>query len=41
MKKEFHIGNRARLYMMLPQDSLLILFAGEALRKSADAYLST
>ena len=38
MKKEFHIGNRARLYAMLPQDSLLILFAGEELRKSADAY---
>ena len=38
MKKEFHIGNRERLYAMLPQDSLLILFAGEELRKSADAY---
>lgn len=37
MEKEFHIGNRRRLYDMLPPNSLLVLFAGTEIRKSADA----
>ena len=36
MNKEFHMGNRERLYGMLEPGSLLVLFAGEELRKSAD-----
>ena len=38
MEKEFHMGNRARLYEMLKPNSLLILFAGAEIRRSADAY---
>ena len=38
MKKEFHIENRRRLYRMLQPESLLVLFAGTEIRKSADAY---
>ena len=38
MDKEFHMGNRARLYEMLKPNSLLILFAGAEIRRSADAY---
>ena len=38
MEKEFHIGNRARLYAMLENSSLLLLFAGAEIRRSADAY---
>ena len=38
MKKDFHMGNRNRLYELLPADSLLVLFSGDELRKSADAY---
>ena len=38
MNKEFHTGNRNRLYALLPAESLLVLFAGEELRKSSDAY---
>ena len=38
MEKEFHIGNRQRLYEMLDNHSLMVLFAGEEIRKSADAY---
>ena len=38
MEKEFHFGNRQKLYAMLENNSLLVLFAGTELRKSADAY---
>ena len=37
MEKEFHAGNRERLYAMLEPESLLVLFAGTEIRKSADA----
>lgn len=37
MDKTFHAGNRARLYEQLTPGSLLVLFAGNELRKSADA----
>lgn len=37
MKSEFHIHNRQRLWDSLPKGSLSVLFAGEELRKSADA----
>ena len=37
MEKEFHFGNRQRLYGMLENRSLLVLFAGQEIRKSADA----
>ena len=38
MNKEFHIGNRQRLYTMLQPGSLMVLFSGNEIRKSADAY---
>lgn len=38
MNKEFHIGNRQRLYAHLEPESLLVLFAGKQIRRSADAY---
>lgn len=38
MDKMFHVGNRRRLYDMLEADSVLVLFSGVELRKSADAY---
>ena len=38
MNKEFHIGNRQRLYTMLQPGSLMVLFSGDEIRKSADAY---
>lgn len=37
MEKEFHMGNRRRLWESLPDGSLAVLFAGEELVKSADA----
>ena len=37
MNKEFHIGNRQRLYAMLQPGSLMVLFSGSEIRKSADA----
>ncbi len=37
MQKEFHAGNRRRLYDTLEDGSLLLLFAGGELRRSADA----
>ncbi len=37
MEKEFHMGNRQRLYARLEPESLLVMFAGTELRKSADA----
>ena len=38
MDKSFHIGNRKKLYDMLQADSVLVLFSGVEIRKSADAY---
>lgn len=38
MEKAFHIENRRKLYAMLEPESLLVLFAGTEIRKSADAY---
>ena len=37
MHKEFHIGNRQKLYAMLQPGSLMVLFSGKEIRKSADA----
>ena len=37
MNKEFHIGNRQKLYTMLQPGSLMVLFSGNEIRKSADA----
>ena len=37
MEKAFHIGNREKLCDMLEPNSLLVLFAGAELRRSADA----
>ena len=37
MNKEFHIGNRQKLYTMLQPGSLMVLFSGKEIRKSADA----
>ena len=38
MKKEFHAGNRARLYDMMKPNSLLVLFSGREKRKTNDEY---
>ena len=38
MNKEFHAGNRQRLYANLAPGELLVVFAGEEIRKSADAF---
>ena len=38
MEKTFYIGNRKKLYDILEAESLLVLFAGIPIRKSADAY---
>ena len=38
MDREFHFGNRQNLYTMLQPGSLMVLFAGSEIRKSADAY---
>ena len=37
MNKEFHFGNRQKLYAMLQPGSLMVLFSGREIRKSADA----
>ena len=37
MNQEFHIGNRQKLYTMLQPGSLMALFSGREIRKSADA----
>lgn len=37
MDKSFHRGNREKLYEMLEAKSILVLFAGQELRRSADA----
>lgn len=36
MKKEFHIGNRKRLYEGMKEGSLFVMFSGKAPRKTAD-----
>lgn len=38
MKKEFHMGNRERLYKEMKNASLLVLFSGKELRKTNDEY---
>lgn len=38
MKQEFHEGNRSRLYGEMKPNSLLVLFAGEEIRKTNDEY---
>lgn len=38
MNKEFYTGNRQRLYANLAPGELLVVFAGEEIRKSADAF---
>lgn len=37
MNKEFHFHNRQKLYTMLQPGSLMVLFSGNEIRKSADA----
>ena len=37
MDKEFHMGNRQRLFAMLQPGSMMVLFSGKEIRKSADA----
>lgn len=38
MEQSFHIGNRKRLYDMMKPASLLLLFAGDEVRKTNDEY---
>lgn len=38
MRKEFYAGNRARLYEKMKENSLLVLFAGTEVRKTADEF---
>ena len=38
MLASFHKGNRERLYAMLPENSLLVLFSGEEQRKTNDEF---
>lgn len=38
MKKEFHSGNRERLYKDMKNNSLLVLFSGEEIKKTADEF---
>ncbi len=38
MNREFHAGNRERLYRMMKPNSLLVLFSGEEVRKTNDEY---
>jgi len=39
MKKEFHINNRTRLYSNIKEPSIIIMYSGSALRKTADEIL--
>lgn len=39
MEKTFHIGNRERLAALLPNDAAAVIFSGNEVHKSADAYL--
>ena len=36
MKKEFHQGNRARVYEAMKPHSLLVMFSGTEVRKTND-----
>ena len=38
MNREFHAGNRERLYKMMKPNSLMALFSGEEIRKTNDEY---
>ncbi len=38
MDKSFYAGNRKALYQRLPEDFVLVLFAGQLIRKTADEY---
>ena len=38
LKKEFHVGNRQRLYTGMKEHSLLVLFSGQSLRKTNDEF---
>lgn len=38
MNKEFHAGNRRRMYEMMKPSSVALVFAGEELRKTNDEY---
>lgn len=38
MNRSFYMQNRRELYARIPDDALIVLFAGEAPRQSADAY---
>lgn len=38
MQAPFHVANRARLMRTLPEGSLLLMFAGEPIRKTADEF---
>ena len=38
MNREFHAGNRERLYKMMKPNSLLAMFSGEEIRKTNDEY---
>jgi len=36
MKRDFHYGNRQKLYATLPENTVILLFSGHAPRKTAD-----
>lgn len=38
MTREFHLGNRKRLYERLKKNSVVVLFSGRLTRKTADEY---
>ena len=38
MKREFYQGNRKRLYKKMKENSLLLLFSGTEVRKTADEF---
>lgn len=38
MKKEFHQGNRERMYRQMKENSLLVIFSGTEVRKTNDEY---
>lgn len=38
MKREFYQGNREKLYKKMKENSLLLLFSGTEVRKTADEF---
>ena len=38
MTRDFHVNNRNRLYNRLKKNSVLVLFSGKQVRKTADEY---